>query len=123
MVDFGEPRYHLLEAARRQHQRIAAGQDHFPDFWRSPDVIERGRKRCARQPSPPRADHFAPKAETAIDRAGVDDFQQDAIGVAVDHTFDRAVRIVANRIGTFVRMQLKLLFIGNELPRHWIVRI
>ena len=39
------------------------------------------------------------------------------------HAFDRAERVVADRIGAFLRALLELARIGHELPRDRIVRI
>ena len=87
------------------------------------DIVERGRERRRRQPSPPRPHHLAPEAEPAIDRAGIDDFEQHAVGIAVDDAFDRTERIVADRIAALLGLLDKLARVGHELPRDRIVRI
>ena len=87
------------------------------------DVFERRGKRRRRQPSPPRPYHFAAEAEPAIDRADVDDFQEHAVGVTMDHPLDGTERIVGDRIGALFRAPVEFTPIGHELPRDRIVRI
>ncbi len=114
---------HGVEPARRKHERIAAGQNDLPDLRGGADVIERGGERARRQRSPARPDHLAAEAEAAIDRAGVDELEQHPVGIAVHDAFDRAERIVADRIAAFPRLRLQLARIGYELPRDRIVRV
>ena len=57
VIDAGEIRHDLGEPPRRQHQRIAAGQDDFPDFRMRADIVERvvvGGLATARSPCPGR---------------------------------------------------------------------
>jgi hypothetical protein len=86
------------------------------------DIVERARESCRRQRTRvARADHFAAEAEAAIDRADVHQLQQHAVGIAVHDAFDRAVRVVADRIGALLRMRMQFAAIGNELPCDRIV--
>ena len=87
------------------------------------DIAERGIERLRREPLARRADHLAAEAEPAIDRADVDELEQHAIGIAVHDALDRAVRVVADRIGAFPLPALKLARIRHELARDRIVRI
>ena len=51
------------------------------------------------------------------------ELEQHAVGIAVHDACDRAVGVVADRIGALLRAHLKLGRIGHELPRDRIVRI
>jgi hypothetical protein len=61
-----------------------------------------------------RADHFAPEAEAAIDRADMHQLQQRAIGVAMHDALHRRMRVIADRIGQFIRRNIKLTRIGRN---------
>ena len=78
------------QPARREHQRIAAGQDHLPDRRVGGDVGEGGVQLGGRQrrglAGP---DHLAAEAEAAVDRAGVGHLQQHPVRVAVHDAADR----------------------------------
>ena len=88
---------------RRQRQRIAAGEDDFPDRRAGADIVERGVERLGRQRGrPARADRLAAEAEAAIDRADVQELQQDAIGIAMHDAGDGAVGGIADRIGALL---------------------
>ena len=121
--DRREPRHHLLEAPRGEHQRIAAGQHDLPDLRMRRDVAERAVELLRRQRCGGGSDHLAAEAEAAIHRADVRELEQHAVGIAVHDAFDRAVRIVADRVGAFLRPSFKLGRIGHELPRDRIVRV
>jgi len=51
------------------------------------------------------------------------ELQQHAVGVAVHDAFDRAVGVIADRIGVLFRAHLKLGRVGHDLPRDRIVRV
>ena len=91
------------------------------------DVAERRRERLAREPAATtRPDHFAAEAKPAVDRAHVGELEQHAIGIAVNDPLDRAVRVVADRVGGFHLQRVELPDIGDELPGNgvaWIGRI
>ena len=87
------------------------------------DISERLVERRRRKPAPPRPDHFAAEAEPAIHRAGIDELEQHPVRIAVHDAFDRAVRLVADRIMAFLRLHVQFARIGHELPRDRIVRI
>ena len=112
----------LAEPPRRQHQRIAAGEDDLPDFGMRADVVERRVELGARERGPA-PDHLAAEAEPAIDRADVDRLEQHAIGIAVHDALDRAVGVVADRIGALLRPRVELGRVRHELARDRIVRI
>src|SRR6266540_1121630 len=63
----------------------------------------------------PRPDHLAAEAEPAIHRTDMDELEQHAIGIAVHDAFDRAVRVVADRVGRLLRLLVELGRIGDEL--------
>ena len=42
VIDLRKRLHHRAQPPRRQHQWIAAGEDHFPDLRMAPDVVERG---------------------------------------------------------------------------------
>ena len=98
---------HARQTPRREDQRIAAGQDHFPDLRRA-----RGYNRApppvrAATALPARPDHLAAETETAIYRAGIDELEQHAVGIAVDDAFKRAVGAVADRIAALSRFAVQ----------------
>jgi hypothetical protein len=124
VLDCSKRAHHLAQPPRRQDEWIAAGEDHFPDVVMGADVIERGVKLRARECLPlARPDHLAAKTEAAIHRTHMHQFQQHAIRIAMHDAFDRAVRIVADRIGAFALARPKLGRIGHELARDRIIRI
>ena len=93
------------EPARRQHQRIAAGQDHLPDFRVRADIIERRRVGLVRQRVLlAGSDHLAAEAEAAIDRADMNELEQHAVGIAMHDACDRRMRVIADRIGALARL-------------------
>ena len=71
-------------------------------------------------------DHGAAKAEPAIDRADVQQFQQHAIRVAVHNPFDGTEPEIAGGIGHFARLLGEFGQIRNELTGNrivWIVAV
>src|SRR5258707_236032 len=68
-------------------------------------------------------DLLAPEAEPAIDRADVHELQQHAVGIAVHDAGDRAVCVVADRIGALRRRGHELSRIGHELACDRVARI
>ncbi len=124
VLDRGERADDVAQARRRQHQGIAAGEDHLPDVRARADVIV-GRLALARGQAGPAlgAHHLAAEAEAAIDRAGVDELQQHPVGIAMHDPFDRAVGIIADRVGALRRMPRELRGVGNELARDRVVWI
>jgi hypothetical protein len=94
-----EPGENLGHAADRQQQRLSAGEDRLPDFGVPRDVGDGGVELGHRQGFLAGAHGLAPKAEAAVDGAGVLRLEQHAVAVAVDDALDRRVRRVADRIG------------------------
>src|SRR5205807_9367669 len=121
MLDGFEAGHDVYEPSHRQGQRIAAGEDDFPDPGLVRDIAHRGGKRLRRKISrivwP---DDRAAKAEPAIDRADMEQFQERAIWVAVDNAFDRAEREIAGRIGHFVRPLREFGRVWNKLAGNWV---
>ena len=99
---------------RRQHQGIAAGQDHLPDFLVRADVVERGRIGLVRQRAVlARSDHLAAEAEAAIDRADMNELEQHAIGIAMHDAGDRRMRVIADRIGVLARLRRQFVRVSG----------
>ena len=103
MRDRVERAHDRRDAARRQQKRVAAGDDHLPDFG----MLSRYRRRRGRAPPgastpSPWPDLLAAEAEAAIDRADQDRLQQDPVGVAVDDAGQRRPALVADRVGPVV---------------------
>src|ERR1700691_5998935 len=80
--DFAQP-------ARRQQERITAGDDDLPDLVPRTDVIERGFQLVRRQLLPVPSHLLTAEAEPAIDRAKMRRLQENAIGIAVDDALHR----------------------------------
>ena len=90
MRDRCQPLHDLSQPARRQHQRIAAGEDHLPDLRMVGDIGDGRVHRLGDQRAQPlRPDHFAAEAEAAIDRADMHGLQQHPIRIAMHDAFDR----------------------------------
>ena len=116
-----EPRHQLAEPARRQHQRIAAGQDHFPDFRLRGDIGEAVSSAAAHSVRAPRPHHLAAEAEAAIDRADMHRLEQHAVGIAMHDALDRGVRDIADRVGSLLRRDARARGVGDELAGDRIV--
>ena len=123
MVDGVERRDQLGQPPRRQHQRIAAGQDHFPDLRPRLDVGDGGVELVGRQRLAARPDLLAAEAEAAIDRADMQRLQQHAVGIAMHDALDRRARLVADRVGQLLGRDLGLGDARHELARDRIGRI
>ncbi len=124
MIDAGQSLHDRCNAPRREHERIAPGEDHFPDVRTRGDIGESGVQRLARQrfgPSWPY--HLAAETEAAIDRAGVGDLQEHAIRIAVHDPFHRTVRLIPDGVGRLNRQHVQFGRVGRELPGDRIVRI
>ena len=122
--DGAEPSRHLADAARRQHEGIAAGEDHLPDARIAGDVGERGVERLAAERlRAAGADRLAAEAEAAVDRADVGELQQHAVGVAVHDAGGAGEAFVADRVGEFFGAMLQLAGVGHELAGDRIVRV
>ena len=124
VIDGGQARHDLGKPARRQHQGIAAGQDHLPDFCVTADIGEciaiggvRQRGRLARP------DHLAAKAEPAIDRADMHQLEQHPVGISVHDAGHGRMRVVADRVGVLARRAHQFLNARNELTRDRIIRV
>ena len=114
----------LAKTTRRHHQRIAARQDHLPDRVFPCDVVERRIERAAGEGLRSARAHDLPsETEAAVDGTHVRQLEEHAVGIAVHDAFDRAQRVVPDRIGAFLRPSIELGRIWNELARDWIVRI
>ena len=111
----------LLEG---QSERVSPRDDHIVDLGVVADVLDHALI-VARDGVPSAALHRGPlpRAEPAVARADRADKEQDAVGIAMHDALARAVAIIADGIGRFDRLRLKLRRIGYELARDRIVRI
>ncbi len=124
MVDAAQPLHDRAEPARREHQRIAAGEDHLPDLRVGGDVAEGNLQRLGRQWLAGHGpDHLAAEAEAAVDGAGVGRLQEHAVRIAVHDPGDRALGLIADRIGQLAGQDLELGLGGDELARDRIGRV
>ena len=117
VVDRGDRRRRLGDAARRQGQGIAAGQDRLPDRGPRANVVERGGERLRAEPPRARPDALAAEAEAAIDGADRNELDQHAVGIAMDEPLDRTLGVVADRVVDLGRVAPKLADVGDELAR------
>ena len=122
MADVTQRVEHSPKPPRRQNQRVAAGQDDFPDLRVFAYVAERRveiplREQLAVRP----ADDLAPKTKAAVDRADRERRQQHTIRVAMHDAPDRRVRVVADRIGSLVFAMLELGEGRHELPGDRVI--
>src|SRR5262245_60984841 len=85
--------HELLEAARREHERVAASEDHLPNFAMRADIGDRGLKLRARK-GVCASNHLAAETETAIGCADVDRLEQHPVGVPVHDAFNGAMETV-----------------------------
>src|SRR5713226_8430228 len=115
MSDAVERRDDAGEAARRQHEGIAAGEDDLPDLRPRAYVGECRRQLGSRERLAARPHSLAAEAEAAIDWADMDRLEQHAVAMAVDDALDRRVRLVADRIGAFFRRGVELGRARHEL--------
>ncbi len=124
MTDRFELRDNILQTARRKHQRIAAGQNDFPDFRMIADVVERGMVSAVGESAPcPGPTISRRKQNRQYTAQALTSLSKHAIRVAVHDPFNRAVRVVADRIAILLRRNRKFSRIRNELPRNRVVRI
>ena len=92
------------DAVWGEYERVAAGEDDLANAGVELDVFERpldGLRREARLS--PRSDHLAPKAEPAVDRAGVHDCEEHPVWITMHETFDRGVLAVSYGISQVCR--------------------
>lgn len=113
---FGDP-------SRRPHERIAAGEDDFPNLFMVSDVGKRGLEVGRRKGPSAVADVLAAKTIAAIGRAGVHRHQQHAVAIAVDDPFHGAERRVADRVAVLTGIPVQFVSRRDELPGDRIVRI
>ena len=119
MRDRLEPANDRSDAARRQQQRVAAGDDDLPDLGMRGDVIEgAAERRRLEQPVAP-ADLLAAEA----DRADQDRLQQHPVRVAMDQAGQRRPALVADRVGPVVGRGVELGGPRHELRRDRVDRV
>jgi hypothetical protein len=124
VIDGREIPHDPRKPAFRQHQRIAAGQDHLPDVLARADVAERFRIGLIRDGAVlARAHHLATEAEPAINRADMDQLEQHTIGIAMHDACDGRMSAIADRVGALVGLALQLICGRNELPRDRVVGV
>ncbi len=108
------------DPARRQQERVAAGDDDLPDLGMLRDIAEGAVERRRREQSVALADLLAAEAEAAIDRADEDRLQEHAVGVAMDEAGQRRPAFVADRVGLVVRRGVEFGGARHELRRDRI---
>jgi len=123
VIDLIEPGYGRGKSPIGQHQRIAAGENDFPNLGMFPDIIQRPIERVSRQHSARLTDLFAPKAKSTIDRACEQKFQKHPVGITMDDAFDRRVAVVPDRIDAFFGKYRKFVNGRHELRGNGIVSI
>ena len=124
MTDAAELGHHLAQTLGRQHQRIAAGKNDFPDFGALAQIGDRTRQCLVGQHRGAAGPHrLAAEAEAAIDGADIDQLEQRAVGIAMDHALDRTEGLVADGIGALGARDRELLLARHELPGDRIDRI
>ena len=121
-----DPVQHLHQRPRpagREHERIAARQDHLGDFGMLADIDRRRRDLGLRHGTVAiGSDHFAAEAEATIDRADAHQLQQHPIGVTMNEPEHRAVGVIADRIGPLDWGDVEFARGGDELPGNRPVR-
>ncbi len=112
----------LAQPPRCQHQRIATGQDHFPDLAMAADIGQRRLElgRCQRLAARPHL--LATEAEAAIDRADMQGLQQHAVGIAMHDALDRRARVIADRVAELLGRDLGFPRARHELLGDRVVR-
>ena len=122
MADRAQAPGKVGEAARRNRERIAAGDDQFPNLLMRRQIgegsIERG---IVEHAGRSRADPRTAEAETAIDRADTGQFEQSAVGIAMDQALARLMDVVADRVDAFLRQKPQFGNLRQELPTDRIV--
>ena len=84
VINRGKIGHDLPDPPRRQHQRIAAGQDDFPNLLVVTDIGECVRVALVGERTVlARSNHLAAKTEAAIDRADMNQLEQHTVGIAV----------------------------------------
>src|SRR3989442_13335596 len=97
----------LLEAARREHERIAAGDDHLPNFAMRADIGDRGIELCARE-GVCASNHFAAETKAAIRGTDVDRLEQHPVRGPVHDALYRAMGTVPDRVAHLLRAAVEL---------------
>src|SRR5262245_65929868 len=96
MLDSPKRLHELPETARREHQRIAAREDHLPDLIMGANIGDRGIELRAREGA--RASNRLPaETKAAISCADMDGLEQHPVGIAVHDALDRAMRVEIGR--------------------------
>src|SRR5436853_467161 len=93
----------------REHERVAAGEDHLPDVRRAGDIAEcRGECFAGQRLRAAGAHDLAPEAEAAVDRADVRQLQENAVAIALyDAGYGRQA-LLAQRVRALLRPLLQL---------------
>ncbi len=124
VFDGRKRRHYRAQAARRQHQRIAAGKDHLPDRRIVADVIEGAiERRAAKRFGFVGPDPLAAETEAAIDSADMRELQQHAVGIPMHDALNRAVGVVADWVGAFFGPLIEFGGVRHELACDGVVWI
>ena len=109
----------LFETARREHERVPAGEDHLPDLAMRANIGDRRFELRARKTALP-SNHFAAETKAAIGSADVDRLEQHSVGIAMHDALDRAMDAVADRVAHLLGPAGELGLLGNELARDGV---
>src|SRR5258708_19288259 len=122
MLDRPKRLHELPEASRREHERIAAREDHLPDVIMRADIGDGGVELRAREGARA-SNRLAAETEAAIGCADMDGLEQHPVRIAAHDALDGAMRVVPDRAGHLLRPALELGLVGNELARNGVMRI
>ena len=122
MLDRTKRLHELSEPARREHQRIAACEDHLPDVIMCADVRDGGVELRARKGARA-SNRLTAETKAAIGCADMDGLEQHPVGIAVHNALDRAMRVVPDRVHHLLGPAFELGIVRDELARDGVMRI
>ena len=121
MRDFVKRPHDGGEAARRQHERVAAGDDDLPDLRPLADIGVGPFQRRRLQHRRLLADRLAAKAEATIDRTQQGRLQQHPVAMTMHDARNRRPALVADRVGQFLFGDGKFRRARHKLRRDRIM--
>src|SRR5215468_8957884 len=114
--------HELPETARREHQRIAAREDHLPDVIMGTDIDDRGVELRAREGARA-SNRLAAETKAAIGCADMDGLEQHPVWIAVHDACDWTMRVVTDRVDHLLGPAFELGVVRNELARNGVMRV
>src|SRR5258707_13852243 len=112
MLDRPKRLHELPEASRREHERIAAREDHLPDVIMRADIGDGGVELRAREGARA-SNRLAAETEAAIGCADMDGLEQHAVGIAVHDARDGAMRGVPDADERLLMRAFELGLLGD----------